>query len=113
MLQIREQLAHSLSERLVSMSPESQPPATLEFASVRSPGVNDSNAPRSGRIPRFLTVDEVADLLRVNRKTVYDAINRGKIPGARRVGNAYRVARDAFFAWFGVPHARQRPKPKP
>ena len=35
-------------------------------------------------IPVVLTVDELAALLRVNRKTVYEALARGEIPGARQ-----------------------------
>jgi len=42
-------------------------------------------------------VDELATLLRVNRKTVYDALSRGEIPGARRVGGCYRIHRDAVL----------------
>jgi len=35
-------------------------------------------------------VDEVAEKLRTNRKTVYDAIARGEIP-AVRIGRALRI----------------------
>lgn len=38
----------------------------------------------------FWTVREVADLLRVNRKAVYDAIMRGEVPSVR-IGHAVRV----------------------
>lgn len=38
-------------------------------------------------IPLVLTVDEVADLLRVNRKTIYKAAIDGEIPGVRRIGH--------------------------
>jgi excisionase family DNA binding protein len=41
-----------------------------------------------------LTVDGLATLLRVERKTVYAAIARGEIPGVRRVGALLRVSRD-------------------
>jgi excisionase family DNA binding protein len=58
-----------------------------------------------GRAPKVLgsavlTVDELAVLLRVNRKTVYDALARGEIPGARRIGGRYRILRDAVIEWF-------------
>lgn len=55
-----------------------------------------------------LTVDELAVLLRLERKTVYRAIQRGEIPGARRVGRSIRVSRAAVLAWLedaGAPHA--------
>lgn len=48
-----------------------------------------------------LTVDELAALLRCNRKTVYAAINRGEIPGVRRLGGAIRIHRDTVLTWLG------------
>jgi len=49
-------------------------------------------------LPPVLTVDEVAAFLRLNRKTVYEAIHRGEIP-ARRIGNALRIGRDQVIDW--------------
>jgi excisionase family DNA binding protein len=46
-----------------------------------------------------LSVDELAILLRVNRKTVYEALSRGQIPGARRIGGRYRILRNAVLDW--------------
>jgi excisionase family DNA binding protein len=59
-----------------------------------------------------LTVDELAALLRVNRKTVYDALSRGEIPGARRIGSTYRILRHAVLEWLAssqdrVPRSRR------
>lgn len=48
-----------------------------------------------------LTVDELAVLLRCNRKTVYAAIHRGEIPGVRRLGGAIRIHRDTVLTWLG------------
>ncbi len=42
---------------------------------------------------RLLTVNEVADLLRVSRMTVYRLIKEGAI-GALRVGRSYRLRED-------------------
>ena len=42
---------------------------------------------------RLLTVNEVADLLRVSRMTVYRLINQGEI-AALRVGRIYRLRED-------------------
>lgn len=47
----------------------------------------------------ILTIDELAQLLRVDRKTAYAAVRRGEIPGVRRLGRAIRVSRDAVLAW--------------
>ena len=49
--------------------------------------------------PEVITVDEAADLLRVDRRTVYSLIKRGKIPGVRRVGRSIRLSRTKLLAW--------------
>lgn len=46
-----------------------------------------------------LTVDELASLLRLERKTVYSAIQRGEIPGVQRIGRAIRISRSAVLQW--------------
>ncbi|NMO13906.1 helix-turn-helix domain-containing protein [Pyxidicoccus fallax] len=46
--------------------------------------------------PEFLTVDEAAGLLRVNRKTLCESIRLGQIPGVVRVGKALRIRRAAL-----------------
>lgn len=50
-------------------------------------------------LPAVLTVDEVADLMRVDRKTAYSAIADGGIPGVRRIGRCIRVSRDELLRW--------------
>lgn len=49
--------------------------------------------------PEVLTADEVAKLLRVNRKTVYAAFRQGEIPGGRRVGGTIRFSRARVLMW--------------
>lgn len=49
--------------------------------------------------PEVLTADEVAKLLRVNRKTVYAAFRQGEIPGGRRVGGTIRFSRARVLQW--------------
>lgn len=46
-----------------------------------------------------LTVGELATLLRVDRKSAYEAIRRGQIPGVVHLGRSIRVSRDAVLAW--------------
>ena len=43
---------------------------------------------------RFLTVAEVAELMRVSRMTVYRLVHGGELPAAR-VGRSFRVSRRA------------------
>ena len=47
----------------------------------------------------ILTVDELAAFLRINRKTLYESMARGEIPGAQRVGRTIRIVRDSVLAW--------------
>lgn len=56
--------------------------------------------------PDVLVVDEVARLLRLNRKTVYAMVQRGEIPGARWCGRALRFSRAAVLAWLAEGQGR-------
>ena len=67
---------------------------------------NDPLAEAAPSESAVLTVDELAALLRVNRKTVYDALSRGEIPGARRVGTTYRILRAAVIDWLSSGQGR-------
>jgi excisionase family DNA binding protein len=44
---------------------------------------------------RFLTVAEVADVMRVSKMTVYRLVHSGEMP-AVRVGRSFRVPQDAL-----------------
>jgi excisionase family DNA binding protein len=60
-------------------------------------------------LPPTITVDELAVLLRVERKSAYAAVARGEIPGVRRIGRAIRICRDAVLQWLrqgGVAHRK-------
>ena len=48
--------------------------------------------------PVVLTASEVAKLLRVDRKTIYEAAQRGSIPH-RRLGRRLLFERGAVLAW--------------
>jgi len=47
---------------------------------------------------KLMTVSEVADYLRVTKKTVYRLLMGGKIP-ATKVGNQWRFAQDSIDRW--------------
>ncbi|MEO8215216.1 MAG: helix-turn-helix domain-containing protein [Myxococcales bacterium] len=57
-------------------------------------------------LPRVLTPDELAKVLRVRRRSVYEAIARGDIPGVRRIGRKVRIDRDSVLAWMADGHGR-------
>jgi len=49
-----------------------------------------------------LTGDEVAQILRISRDTVYRLAGRGKIPG-RKVGRIWQIPRAAIEAYIEMP----------
>lgn len=51
------------------------------------------SSPPDRNTPDFLTVEEAADLLRTDRKTVYMAIRRKQLPGVMRLGRSIRIRR--------------------
>ena len=56
-----------------------------------------SQAPRV----QFLTVAEVADVMRVSKMTVYRLVHAGELP-AVRVGKSFRVPQDALTAYLAA-----------
>ncbi len=54
-----------------------------------------------------LTAEEVAEILRVDRKTVYDAAGRGKIPH-RRLGKRLVFGRAALLDWLACKGSSER-----
>ncbi len=60
---------------------------------------------RAAALPLFLSVDEAAELLRLNRKTLYEAVKLDQVPGVVRVGRSIRIHRSALLSW-GVDRCR-------
>ena len=48
--------------------------------------MNSDTATNDHAMPILLTVDEVATLLRTTRKAVYGMVERGQLPGVRKIG---------------------------
>jgi excisionase family DNA binding protein len=61
--------------------------------------VSDEEIGPGELLPAILTTDELARLLRVNRKTVYASFKAGEIPGGQRIGATIRFSRDAVLRW--------------
>jgi excisionase family DNA binding protein len=61
----------------------------------------------SSALPQVLTVEDVDDLMRVDRKTAYAAIADGRVPGVRRIGRCIRVSRDVLLRWLEQGEAKQ------
>jgi excisionase family DNA binding protein len=75
----------------------------------------DTLTPEAASLPAVLTVNELAALLRLDRKTVYSEIAAGRIPGIRRFGArrpVYRAHRDTVLTWLAGQHQQTRPSRK-
>ncbi|MEF2975598.1 helix-turn-helix domain-containing protein [Subtercola sp. YIM 133946] len=55
---------------------------------------------------RFLTVAEVADMMRVSKMTVYRMVHSGELP-AIRFGRSFRVPETAVVTAIETPASRQ------
>jgi excisionase family DNA binding protein len=69
---------------------------------------NDVKAP--GAPPEFLTVEEAADLLRINRGTLYGIVKNDCPPWAKTIGRNVRISRAALLGWFEKSGAAPRKK---
>jgi excisionase family DNA binding protein len=62
----------------------------------------------------FVAVDQLAIELGLNRKTLYNFIREGKLPGVRRICGRIRIHRPSVLEWFrrgqgAVPRSRSKP----
>lgn len=56
------------------------------------------------QLPAVLTVDEAAEVLRLNRWTVGNMCQRGELAAGRR-GRTWRIPKAAVLAWLGLAKA--------
>jgi len=56
----------------------------------------------------WMTIDEVADHLKVSKETIYKMVQKGKIP-ASKLGNQWRFNRELIDTWLKA-HSNQSPK---
>jgi excisionase family DNA binding protein len=53
-------------------------------------------------LPRLLTADEAAELLRTSRRGIYSLAQAARLPGAVRIGRRLLVRRDELLTWLGL-----------
>lgn len=94
--------------------PKPQPPTRLAREPHPAPrSSTPATEPISPRnvddLPLVLTLAQAAKLLSVDRRTLYPHIRRGDLR-AFKVGNAYRIERDALLSFIRAdrPHSTRR-----
>src|SRR5689334_20894079 len=97
----RERFTHAGATRSTQPLPRGQRRRTAGTSRVRAGGEPAMSTPpvTADTAPPFLTVEEAAELLRVNRKTLYEAIRLEQIPGVARIGKTLRLRRAALLEW--------------
>jgi PTS system nitrogen regulatory IIA component len=55
----------------------------------------------------LLTVDEIAEYLRVKKRTIYDWLKKGKIPAIKTVGQ-WRFKKDQIDFWLNKENGKLR-----
>ena len=50
-------------------------------------------------MPEFLTIKEVAEMLRLGERSVYEMLRSGRIPGAAKAAGKWRINREKLVAW--------------
>ena len=91
---------------LTSHTPREDPRQLRSATTYSRSGAGGVGSPRGQGLSkaRFLTVQEVADLMRVSSMTVYRLIKAGELP-AVRVGRSFRVAEADVDAYLASVHA--------
>lgn len=81
-------MARDVSEELISMATSEKPPPGGPRSTDSASADGGGQAALAGT--QFLTVAEVAALMRVSKMTVYRLVHNGDLP-AVRVGRSFRV----------------------
>ena len=64
----------------------------------RVPSPESKSDPTPRKVPHFLRVEEVADLLRCKKRTIYDMVEQERIP-YRKVGGRLLFDADEIIEW--------------
>lgn len=61
-----------------------------------------------------LTIPEVSEMLRISLRSAYQMAQDGKLPGAVKVGNQWRISREQLMDWLAssTPEKKVKPSPK-
>jgi excisionase family DNA binding protein len=93
--------ALSMSKAMVMSNPRRV--TTDDLVSARpTMGAYSFQAYDAGPPPEVMTVEQAAELLQVEMRTVLELAESGQLPG-RRLGSTWRFSRKAIIEWLGTP----------
>ena len=69
---------------------------------VTGPSTELAGGPHTDMHPDLLTIEQAAQLVDVSTEQMYRLARRGELPGARKLGNLWRVSRIELFRALGV-----------
>ena len=58
--------------------------------------------PGKDSLPDLLTAAAAAEYIRVNKKTLYEILERKELPGTRKIGRSYRISKRKLLEYFEV-----------
>ena len=91
-------IGNIINQSLTGMSSGGAAPAAGAAAAQTPPAAPQGPTVPSGATPDIMTPAEAATALRVSEEDVMAAINSGDLK-ARKIGNSYRISRDALDAF--------------
>ena len=53
-------------------------------------------------MPEFLTIKEVAEMLRLGERSVYEMLRSGRIPGAAKAAGKWRINHEKLIEWMAA-----------
>ena len=54
---------------------------------------------RPDGLPIYLTPDDAAALLRTSRKAIYVMVERGRLPGVKKIGKRLLIRTETLLSW--------------
>ena len=101
------------SETKTTPLPPNPLPSSRGSESLRDEATSRNSKTEPERLAPLLTVDEVANLLRMSSTSVYSMIERAPLPGVTRLGRRLLIRRDDLLRWLNERRASSKQERRP
>ncbi len=68
----------------------------MEATQILEKQINQSRQ----ELPFSLKVNHLVVLTNTSQSTIYESLQKGEIPGAKKINGSWRVSRDVFLSWW-------------